>query len=126
MADRIRRVLADPQKKADYIDSLRRRLQAASQHLAKVQGNTSLYGETARTQAEVRISQLEAELLAIEDVEWTKELTAERRAAWNQAVRNPKYRAGGVVFSSAIERDLGFSLESLRRQIERWGSGLDS
>ena len=118
--ERLARIVADPSAKRDYEDALRRRLKAAREHLAKVQGDPRIYAQGARTQAQIRLDQVESELFALQDVEWTEELTAERRAAWNAALENPKYHAGKVVFSSAIERDLGFSLEVLRRQVQRW------
>jgi hypothetical protein len=118
--DKLARIVADPDAKRDYEDSLQRRIKAAREHLTKVQGDPRTYAQSARTDAQIRLDQVEAELFALQDAEWTKEITAERRAAWNAALQNPKYRSGKQIFASAIERDLHFSLEVLRRQVQRW------
>jgi DNA repair exonuclease SbcCD ATPase subunit len=121
LQQRLARIVADPEARRDYEESLQRRIKAAREHLARVQGDPRLFDSGARTEAQIRLDQAEAELLALQDAEWTRELTIQRRAAWNAALKDPKYHAGRVVFYSAIERDLGFSLDVLRRQVQRWG-----
>jgi len=119
--ERVARIVADPLTKRDYLEGLAKRLKAAREHYENVSRDHSRFSDVDRTDAQLRLDQLEAEFQAIEDIEWTKEVTVQRREAWNLAVRDPKYRAGSVVFSSGIERDLGFTFAALKRQVQRWG-----
>lgn len=118
--ERVARIVADPMTKRDYLEGLAKRLKAAREHFDGVSQDHSRYSDVDRTDAQMRLDQLQGELQAIEDIEWTKDVTLERREAWNRAVKEPKYRAGSVIFSSGIERDLGFSLSALKRQVLRW------
>lgn len=119
--ERVARIVADPLTKRDYLEGLAKRLKAAREHFESVSRDHSRYSDVDRTDAQLRLDQLEAEFQAIEDIEWTQEVTVQRREAWNVAVRDRKYRAGSVVFSSGIERDLGFTFAALKRQVQRWG-----
>ena len=119
--ERTARIVADPDMAKDYAESLRKRLKEAREHLEKLAEDPRRRESVELTEAQIRADQLEYELQAIEDAEWTLEVTRERRQAWNAAVKDPRYCAGGVVFASSIERDLGFTLEALKRQVQRWG-----
>ncbi|MHB0876844.1 MAG: hypothetical protein ACYC5O_12470 [Anaerolineae bacterium] len=119
--ERVAHLVADPDTKRDYLEGLERRRKAAREHFDSVSQDKSRYSDVDRTDAQMRLDQLEGELQAIENIEWTREVTLQRREAWNTAVHDRKYRAGSVVFSSGIERDLGFTLASLKRQVQRWG-----
>jgi hypothetical protein len=118
--DRVARIVADPNLKHDYVDGLAKRLKAAREHFDSVSQDHSRYSDVDRTDAQMRLDQLQAELQAIEDIEWTREVTVARREAWNKALQNRKYRTGSVVFSTSIERDLGFTLAALKRQVVRY------
>jgi hypothetical protein len=118
--ERVARIVADPNLKRDYVEGLAKRLRAAREHFESVSQDHSRYSDVDRTDAQMRLDQLQAELQAIEDIEWTREATLERRELWNKAVHNNRYRAGSVVFSTGIERDLGFTLAALKRQVLRW------
>lgn len=117
--ERLQRVIADPSLRQDYVESLHKRLKAAYDHMEKVNQDPQAR-DIDRTEVKVHIDQLEAELWMIEDAEWTREVTVARKEAWNRAVKEKKYRAGGVVFVTAIERDLGFNFATLKRQVARW------
>lgn len=119
--ERVAHIVVDPDTKRDYLEGLAKRLKAAREHFDSVARDHSRYSDVDRTDAQLRLDQLEAEFQAIEDIEWSREVTGERREAWNVAVHDRKYRVGSVVFSSSIERDLGFTLAALKRQVQRWG-----
>ncbi len=68
------------------------------------------------------VDTLEAQIAAATETEWSREVTIERRAAWNAAVQDPSYRAknGKTVLVGKIEADLGFGLDELKAQVKRW------
>ena len=65
---------------------------------------------------------LKAQIAAATETEWSREVTIERRAAWNAAVQDPSNRArnGKTVLVGKIEADLGFGLDDLKAQVRRW------
>lgn len=52
---------------------------------------------------------------------WTREMTIERRAAWNAAVRDKKYAPKGAILIGTIERDLGFTIQNLKHYVKHYG-----
>lgn len=56
--------------------------------------------------------------LAAEDAEWTREVTMERRAAWNAWVRSQGKSIAPAALAAHCQ-EMGYTMETLRRQITR-------
>lgn len=51
--------------------------------------------------------------------EWTPEVTIERRAAWNAALKDPRYNPSGRnVLVGKLEREIGFGFEDLKAAVK--------
>lgn len=63
-----------------------------------------------------------AAFLAPEDAEWTRDVTIERRARWNEAVKGGRYSTpkGGIHVANLVTA-MGFAAETLKRHVARHG-----
>jgi hypothetical protein len=109
-----------------YSKTLAGRMEMAQRHLNVMTADAAAYTDEQRAEAFAAIATLEAEgkaaeaqMRAAEDAEWTAEVTAQRRAAWNAAIKSGKYARGRTVAQVLVERDLGFGFETLRLQVAR-------
>ena len=80
----------------------------------------ALYADKDAHTAE-EIAAVEAQIRAMETgEEWSRELTIERRAAWNALVKSGKLSKAGKVDMAAVrkaEQEQGWTLESLKRAV---------
>ncbi len=103
----------------EYLRSLPGRLEMAERRLNVVTSDSYVYTDAERAEALAAIEAIHAEMQTQEDAEWDRETTIARRAAWNAAVQDRKYRAGKTVLVGKIQQVLGFGPEVLRRQVAR-------
>ena len=102
--------------------TLTERLNAAIKRSNLIRDGYGYEAERAAARAEVdglRV-QLQAEDAARFEAEWTREVTIERRAAWNAALSDSRYRATKGVLVSKMQSELGYSMDALKAAVARW------
>ena len=105
--------------------SLSERLAAAvrrSSLLRDGYGIAHFDAERAAARAEVDALRLlvQAEAATRFETEWTRKITIERRAAWNAALNDPRYRASKNVLVGKMQAELGYSMDALKAAMARW------
>ncbi|HUS83492.1 MAG TPA: hypothetical protein VM013_09600 [Dehalococcoidia bacterium] len=105
--------------------SLSERLNAAIKRSNLIRDGYGYEAERAAARAEVDElrAQVQTEDAARFEAEWTREITIERRAAWNAALRDPQYRARNAaksVLVGKVQSDLGFTMDALKTAVARW------
>lgn len=122
--DEQRRAIATPTDPAVALNTLRRKL-------SNISGSSDPALVRATAEYRARIAELEPVVAARtaatisafearEDAEWTREVTIERRAAWNAAVKGGRYlNAKGGVHVANLVKAMGFDAATLKRQVAR-------
>lgn len=116
---------ADAKADAEYARSESGMLQ----RLITLQSSIKDMSPQKRAEAQAEIDALIAKLDAIkaksqaaQESEWTREVTMERREAWNTAIRSGKYSAkGGGVLVGKLQSEIGFTFDELKAAIKRHG-----
>lgn len=71
-------------------------------------------------EARKKLAALEAEVKAEENAEWDLETTKARKEIWNAAVKNTaNQNSRGKVLVSKVAREAGFSMQILKKHLER-------
>jgi hypothetical protein len=118
------RTLDDVKAELDALTQTARRYQQGmheggdgfNPHSAQVRQLQAEYDRLAEATAEARC----AAIRAAEDQEWTRDLTQQRRAAWNAWVRSQGATIHPLQVAEQIKAQ-GWSLEALKAAIKRHG-----
>lgn len=118
------RFAAEDALRAELAQSPSRKLNALYRKLNSLQSDEGIGTPEDVAEVQAQIAQIEAEQDAAFWAEWTREITIERRAAWNALVRSGKLSRGGKVDMAAVrraEQAQGWTMESLRRAVAKHG-----
>ena len=125
-----REVQADVAEMREHARTPWGRLERLERRVRRLQAehtDSGRYSDAEIAQAQAEADALRAEIAETEEqafrVEWTREVTAERRATWNALVKSGKLTKSGKVWMPALrEQEVrqGWTLEQLKRAVALW------
>ena len=115
------RMAAEAAFAAEFAQSTVGQMQALERRLNAMYADRAAYTDEQIAQVQAQLDALKAEQDAAFATEWTPEVTAQRRAAWNALVKSGKLSKGGKINMVAVrqaERAQGWTMDALKRAIK--------